>query len=162
MASKLHVKDKGLKALLKRLEQPPVSLTVGVHEKDNEPYERGVGQEATTANIASFHEYGTEKMPARPWLGPVVQKNRDRYLDSIALVEQAFLMGKLSKNQRYMKLSLIGEKITSDVLNHIDQAKFAPLAESTIMARRNRDKGSIKILQDTGQFIQSISYEVKD
>lgn len=162
MKNKLTVKDKGMKKLLKSLEQPKPSITVGIHERDNAVYERGTGQEATTANVGSFHEYGTVKMPARPWLRPPVLAGKDRYLASIALVEQAFQVGKISKAERKVKLSLIAEKITSDVIKYLKTAKFAPLAESTIQARRNRDESSIQILQDTGQMVQSIGYEVHE
>jgi len=160
MTARLTVKDKGYKALIKRLSYPPVSLTVGIHDEDNEVYDRGTGMEATTAMIGTFHEYGTVDMPPRPWLTPVVEAGWERYLTSVSLVEQAFVMGKLSAAERKMKLGVVGEKIVSDIIKHIKKQDFEPLAESTIMARKN--EGSITILIDSGQFWQSIGYEIKD
>lgn len=161
--SKLKDTDKGFVKLMDRLEKTnePV-LSVGIHAKDNTPYERGSGQEATTAQIGSFHEYGTRKMPARPWLDPIIKKNQAKYLKSLGLVQQAFILGRIGVAQRKAGLGLVGEKISSDLVEGIRNGDFAPLAESTIEARRNRDASGIKILIDTGQMIQSISYEVHE
>ena len=101
-------------------------------------------------------------MPDRPWLTPVVEDGKDRYLKSVSLVEQAFVMGKLSKAERKMRLGVVGEKIVSDIIKHIMKQDFTPLAESTKEARKNENKDSITILVDTGQFMNSIAYEVND
>lgn len=162
MSVKLTIKDKGYKKLMKRLGAKGVSLTVGIHEKDNIAYERGQGASATTANIGSFHEYGTQKMPKRPWLEPVIKAGRDRYLRSVALIEQAYLLDKISDVQRKTMIGVVGEKIVSDIITHIKKGDFAPLAQSTINARLNEDKASITILIDTAQMVQSIGHEVHD
>ena len=67
---------------------------------------------------------------------------------------------KLSKEKRvlYTKWSIIGFK---DIIQHFkDQlgpkGKWKKLAPITIKARRNKDKSSIKILQDTGQMRNSL------
>lgn len=161
--SKLKDIDKGFVKLMNRLEteNEPV-LSVGIHAKDNTPYERGTGQEATTAQIGAFHESGTRKMPARPWLNPVIAKNQAKYLKSIGLVQQAFILGLITPAQRRAKLGLVGESITSDLVEGIRNGKFIALAPSTVRARRNRGADGITILIDTGQMVQSISYEVHE
>lgn len=61
-------------------------------------------------------------------------------------------------------LKEIGETMVASVLRNFEAegrpTKWAPLSPMTIARRRNQNKGSIKILQDTGRLKNSITYDI--
>lgn len=110
------------------------------------------GSDLTLATIAAINEFGTDKIPSRPFLRSTVDTNRDEYAEDIADAFKAVLDGKAPLEAGLNKLGL---KAVRDVQRTIKSNDFARNAPSTIAA-----KGSTSPLIDTGRLRQSIDYEI--
>lgn len=138
-------KDTGLKALLARCKASKLAITVGVHEAEGaSAYEGG----ATVADVATWNEYGTERIPARPFLSGWFDAN------------QADIQAKLkSAGEKIFKgadpraaLDLTAQYFAGQVQKRISAGVPPPNADSTI-----RQKGSSKpLIGRTGQLRASI------
>lgn len=126
------------------------TLAVGVigHEAQWTP---GNGN-ANLADIATFNEYGTRDIPARPFIRTAIDENSAKYE---AMFKKG--MGFLVKPGGALKLiNRLSLKAVADVQRKITQVKSPPNAASTIKA-----KGSSNPLIDTGRLRQSISAEIR-
>lgn len=107
-----------------------------------------------TALIAAVHEFGSPErgIPERSFLRSGMRENQDKYvrLNKVNLVR--ILRGQLTVEQA---LSQLGEMAKGDVQQKIRSGDFAPLKQSTIDR-----KGSSKPLIDSGQMVQSVTYEL--
>lgn len=149
-----------------------VTLTVGIHATERD---EGGGPMAV---IAGVHEFGSARVPARPFMRPTVWTKRDKY--------RARLRGAIKKAVRgtgtlRADLAVIGEGIVSDMQRTIRAQgepadSFAPLSDETVAARDERrvasNKGRLgkrrknandrwvghKALIDTGRLINSIRW----
>lgn len=145
----------GLDALQKRLRllrARHAYVKAGVLGKAPVRTEGGI----TNAQLASVHEYGTSKVPARPFIAPPFHANRESYMQIL----QAGYRAAVTKDDPavFVKmLRLLGMKIVADIRKHVTAGPPIPppLSPKTI-AR----KGSSRPLVDTGQMIRSIDYEV--
>lgn len=107
----------------------------------------------TLNRLAAIHEYGTNRIPKRPFVHPPLKQNRGKYLKITGKQIASSVMGRGRMSQTW---HYVGQAAVSDVQNYMLTGKFAPLAASTV-----RRKGSSKPLIDTGQMRQSITYRVK-
>lgn len=123
-----------------------VGIPAGKHEEDGTP----------VAMIAAVHEFGSPEqgIPERPFLRitPVKQRMKYARLNRINLVKM--LRGQMAVETA---LGQLGEMAKGDVQQEIRNGNFAPLKAETI-----RRKGSSKPLIDSGQMIQSVSWELGD
>lgn len=144
---------------------------------------------SSVAKIAAVHEYGSpsQGIPERPFLGAAIRENAKRY---VALNRQnllAIFQGKMTVVQA---LGQLGELAKGDVQKKISYGSFTPLDPKTIAARqRARSSGYNSALRrkaaaepeteqakkhrartggvmdrpliDSGQLIQSISWEIE-
>lgn len=112
--------------------------------------------ETPVAMVAAVHEFGAPQrgIPERPFLRVAIRKNKDKYhrLNHVNLI-------KLIKGQTTVDtaLSQLGEMAKGDVQQEIRNGDFAPLKPETVKA-----KGSSKPLIDSGQMVQSVSWELGD
>lgn len=127
--------------ILKQLQKH--SITTGIHKKDNKTYP---GSDVTTAEVGSYQEFGTSKLPPRMWLRifKFVTKYK-RELSSIiatAFNENKNANGVLVDIGGYQK-----ERIKERIL------------DDTVRPKSNNVTGIT--LVDTGQLVKSIDYEVR-
>jgi hypothetical protein len=141
--------------LLRRMKGSHVK--VGVLRGTGEHPSADGGQ--TVAAIAAWNEFGTDTIPARPFLRTTLRENgyyRQALLDALkaGLVHQAN-MGRA--------LQLVGIRAAADIRNTIDTNDFAPNAPATIRRKStDADKGNKdKPLIDTGLLRQSIQSELE-
>jgi len=118
-------------------------------------HKRGKGSEPTPiAMIGAVHEFGSEKMgiPERPWLRPGIRSGKEafRALNRVNIVR--VLRGELTAQQA---LGQLGAMAVGVVQRYIRSARFTPLKPATIRA-----KGSSAPLIDTGQMMQSVTFEL--
>lgn len=123
-----------------------VGIPEGKHEEDGTP----------VAMIAAVHEFGSpsQEIPERPFLRITPVKHREKYvrLNRINLVKM--LRGQTTVENA---LGQLGEMAKGDVQQEIRNGNFAPLKAETI-----RRKGSSRPLIDSGQMVQSVSWELGD
>jgi hypothetical protein len=116
----------------------------------------GVNSGLTNAELASIHEFGLGTVPARPFIRPPFVQHRSEYL---AILRDAFRKSLRSNDPAGYRraLALVGQKMAADIKNYVTTGTGVPppLAASTIKA-----KGSSRPLVDTGQLINSVTYEV--
>ncbi len=148
MTSQIRDRDRGGKALLKRLrvgEPPsPTHVTVGIHEAEGSA-DHGDG--ATVADIASFHEFGLgvpERSFIRSWFDENTAKNKER-LRKIAI---ALGKGQIASLEQGLE-------------------RFGLLAVAEIQARMpegyapEKADGTPATLIDTGVMRSSITHKVE-
>lgn len=104
--------------------------------------------------LGMVHEYGspTRNIPARPFIGPPIADNVDKYKKIMRKQASRLLFRRTSLNNA---LSIVGEVAKSDIQKYMLSASFTPLSAATI-----EQKGSSKPLIDTGQMRNAITYEV--
>jgi hypothetical protein len=124
-------------------------VTIGVHAKDNGPYENSP---LTTAYIASVHEFGRGNNPERSFLRATIEENKNKYAELEKKLIGRIIDGKITAEQA---LELIGQQAKSDVQTKIRTLRTPPNTAETI-----KRKGSSNPLIDTGQLRQSIDYVV--
>ena len=143
-------RDLGWKRLGRALRDATVSaVEVGVQPGSTRKGDDG----PTNAEIAAWHEYGTSRVPARPFMRPTFDAKWPVYRAFSSVLGRKVLFGALSKRQALMALGL---KYASDVKAHVRAGIPPALAQSTIDR-----KGSSKALIDTAQLIGAITAVVK-
>lgn len=118
------------------------SLQVGFFE--NAKYGNG----AQVASVAFWQEYGTLKIPMRPFFRNAITKNSKKWF---AILGDEL---KTSGNAEFA-LNRLGEIAKGDIMQSITAIKTPPNAESTI-----KQKGSSNPLIDTGFLRASVNYKV--
>lgn len=119
-------------------------ITVGIHEDTgNHP-----DSLLTNAQVGAFNNFGTDKIPARPWLEPGVRSKDDEYNK---IITNAAADGQTLKQA----LERVGPVAQAAVQVYMTELKTPPNAASTIAM-----KGSSNPLIDTGALRQSVNYKV--
>lgn len=113
------------------------------HYKDGTP----------VAYVATIHEFGTEHIPARPFMRPTVDNHGAEWMDLLAQGARASANGGMEPRA---VLELVVLKAAGDVAKAI-QAVTSP-ALSPVTVKR---KGHSKPLIDTGQMFQSVTGTVE-
>lgn len=139
--------DKGWKAILKEIKKlGKMKLEVGV--LGNAPrHPSGLN----VADIATFNEFGTSSIPARPFIRSTFDENTEKYQrwaqKSVSLIGAGMSANNVAKR--------MGEMIKSDIQRKIVAIKMPPNSAATIQR-----KGSSNPLIDTGRMRQSIDYRL--
>lgn len=137
------------KAALKQAVDKAMSGTVrvGVIKSQTYPVTEDGGGE-NVAQVAYWNEYGTSRIPARPFFRNTIAEKQDEW------AEKAAEMLKQNGNVQ-QTLALIGEDVKGDIVETIRDFNDPPNAESTIS-----NKGFDKPLIDTDALWKAIQSEV--
>jgi hypothetical protein len=129
------------------------SVMVGIPEGENG---RTDEDEIGSAGILAVHEFGAPNLgiPERSVVRRAIRENIGKYRKLNEQNLRKVVRGDMSVAQA---LGILGAVAAGDVQLTIRNADLAPLKPETI-----RRKGSSKPLIDTGQVIQSITFEVRD
>lgn len=145
----VRVIDKGWERIQEELKKIHGStVKVGYPEEKAQDHEGGID----IAALATIHEYGTEHIPARPFMSQAFDKNRTKINNLIQSEYGSILEGKSSVYDALQKIGILGVKTIQEVFR---SGGFAAIKPATI-AR----KGSSKPLIDTGQLRQSADFEI--
>jgi hypothetical protein len=101
--------------------------------------------------VAALNEYGTSKMPARPFFRNMIAEKSANWGKSLANLAKA------NDYDMANSMALMGEGIGSQLQQSIVGFNGAALAESTVAK-----KGFSKQLVDTAVMINSVGYQVDD
>lgn len=129
------------------------SVMVGIPQGENG---RTDEDEIGSAGILAVHEFGAPNLgiPERSVVRRAIRENIGKYRKLNEQNLRKVVRGDMSVAQA---LGILGAVAAGDVQLTIRNADLAPLKPETI-----RRKGSSKPLIDTGQVIQSITFEVRD
>lgn len=105
-------------------------------------------------DYAFWNEYGTSKIPARPFFRTalIFPKARGEVNDYVEKTLKEVLKGNITGLK---SLDKIGLYCKGRVIKSISSGNWEPLSESTI-----KNKGKSKPLVDKGNMIKSVDYEV--
>jgi hypothetical protein len=109
-------------------------------------------------DLAVIHEFGTEDIPARPFVRGTFEDSKVK--EELRKVQEkiikAFLAGKIDEQKAN---ALLGTWAANAIKNYVKQgdSPLQALAPATIAAKK-----SSRPLVDTGQLINSVSYEVAE
>ena len=105
------------------------------------------------ASIAAYNEFGTEKIPSRPFM----RDSFDENLGRIEKFSQSAIMRAVMGQVSFMQsMHLVGQTTTGIVQRKIVAGPWTPNAPSTVA-----QKGSDRPLIDTGSLRQSIRHIVR-
>ena len=105
------------------------------------------------AYVATIHEFGTGRIPARPFMRPAVADHGGEWLELIGQGVKASMMGGPSPAE---VLELVMLQAAGNVGEKIQAVTSPPLSPVTI-----KRKGHSKALIDTGQMFQSVTGKVE-
>ena len=143
--------DHGFKAIVRNLKKlDGKEVVAGVLRTAGKSADR----KTNLVDIAVWNEYGTRRIPSRPFLRTAADKNQKDWAKLAQQVGGRVIDGTMSAEQG---LELIGNKMVGDIQQVIgNRSLLAPNAPATV-----RRKGSDAPLIDTGQLRQAISFEVR-
>lgn len=145
--------DRGMKAMLKRLQADVGELTIGIHEAEGalpKESDEGAQPDVTLLDVAIFHEFGTTTVPRRSFIGDWADENRAAHEQQLRKMAKAIVQGKVASPE--VALGRLGSLYVAEVQKRIADGIEPELAQSTIDR-----KGSSKSLIDTGQLRTSIA-----
>ena len=107
---------------------------------------------ADLVDIAIWNELGTDKIPARPFLGQTVDLHGGEIQQISAEMVQNICKGQLDAQSAFKKIGVVTVGYVQD---QITNGEFEPNAPMTVQR-----KGSDQPLIDTGQLRRGISYVI--
>lgn len=138
--------DRGAQMLM-RPTQPKLRIGVIGNEAVTE---HGMGSGLTVAEIATIHEFGTQRIPRRSWLRDYVDGNKARIEVMLRNVAKRGFIAGLGSTLETFGVVMVGE-----IQDRISDRIPPPLS-----SRTKSRKGSDVPLVDTGQLRSSITYQV--
>lgn len=111
--------------------------------------------ESSQSNIekAVWNEFGTRRIPERPFMRNAMRNNRHKYLQALRTSARKLLLGETALGTVLNKLGIVAQ---GDIQMEITTLMTPPNAASTI-----RQKGSSKPLIDTGAMRQAVTWVVE-
>lgn len=103
------------------------------------------------AMIAAFNEFGTRRMPPRPFFRNMIKNNSKGWAPALAKILPTVDYDVVKA------LKMMGEGIKGQLQQSINDLTSPKLAESTV-----ESKGFDKPLINTGHMLNSVDYEVKE
>lgn len=150
---KITERDLGFKKFKEQYQQASKKpyVKVGVLESAGAHTAEGGQEQLTVAQVATFNEFGTERIPQRSFLRSTVSNKRHEISEFIGKLKAMWLVAPMQA------LGLLGQKGQTLVKQTIDDFSDPPNTKATIDA-----KGSSHPLIDTGQMRNSIAYQVEE
>lgn len=142
--------DRGYKAIMRELARAKLQeVVVGILQGSTD-------EEGTSiAEYASYNEFGTEDIPARPFMAMSFDENVPEISNDFKNQTQRMVEGKVTAK---VALTIIGQKHAQRVQNTIANRNILPaLAPSTVAAK----KGSTKTLVDDGAMVNAVQISVR-
>lgn len=112
----------------------------------------------SVAYVATIQEFGTDKIPPRPFMRPAVADDGAKWLNTLRGAAAVVLTGGMSASDA-MELTTL--QAAGDVAKHIVAVTSPALAEATLKNRARRGNKSSKPLEDTKQMLQSVTGKVE-
>lgn len=116
---------------------------------------------ANNAMIGYVMENGSpaRNIPARPHMRPGIEAVKDAIVERYRAGGEAVLDGRVTDPDKvHTAVGLIAER---GIKAQITDGSFAPLAPSTLAARKRRGRKSEKPLIDTGQYRRAITHVIR-
>ena len=111
---------------------------------------------STQSNVrkALWNEFGTRRIPARPFLRTSMRNNRAKYLKMAHADAKQILAGSMSIERSLARIGIVAQ---GDVQMSIVAGNWTPNAPSTV-----KRKGSSRPLIDTGAMRQAVTWVIEN
>lgn len=137
------------------LDEPQLTLSVGVFSTATRE-----GSKTTVAQYAAYNEFGTTKIPPRPFLRPTMEERQEEWTEAIkGSVSSSLKSGQF--NNRSI-LEVIGEGAVKDVKARIMSNVPPPNAPSTVARKKAKGIEPIRTLVETGLMHASVEYKIEE
>lgn len=139
MSFSLTDKDRGYADLLKRIASAANAkgVSVGVHEEEgSKPHGEDENDEATVADIASFHEFGLG-VPRRSFIADYVDESETKIKDDLRKIGAALVEGKIATPEQgldrfgLLQKAEVQKRIRDGIEPENDPATIAAKGSST-------------------------------
>ncbi|OOF52560.1 hypothetical protein [Rodentibacter trehalosifermentans] len=145
----VKIKDLGLADEIKFAQElDGAQIKIGIQADEKGEYENG----ASVLDVAAWNEFGTNKIPSRPFIRQCFSDNLPALEKGLRIVAVKVLNGEEPK----IALSQLGQWYQDKQKECLLHFPWKPNAASTVKA-----KGSSKPLVDTSQLVNSIRYKVE-
>lgn len=124
--------------------RPSAHVTVGIHEEEGQ-HSNGI----SNAQLGAAHHFGTDDLPARPWLDVGVSQGTEKYSEAIS----GALMGGRSYEDALEAVGALAAAEAQVYLTNLDNPPNSPETQ--------RRKGSNNPLIDSGQLRASVGHKVQ-
>lgn len=154
------LKDDVAKVLASIQELANKQVMVGIPATKAERTE-GDKEPTNNAQLGYLHEFGSPKanIPARPFLNPGIARVQESINGHLEKAAKAAM--DVNQEKVDVELNATGLIAQAGARNEITNGDLAPLATSTLAARRRRGRTGDKPLIDTGQLRNSITYVIR-
>ena len=140
-------------AVVKRFRAAAATDGVEVGYREEERYPDG----ESVCAVALAQEFGTPKIPPRPWIRPTLDSRKGHWARMIATALKT--TAKTEAGVRNMWRDR-GKAIVANLQHGIDKANDPHLSAHTIARRLARGNSSVKPLVDTGKMRNGLSFRV--
>jgi len=143
-------RDLGWQAIKREmLKAKTLEVAVGILEGSKN------GEGASIAEYATYNEFGTDKIPERPFMRTAFDESKEKIAQDMSREGKRIGWGRATAVDA---LTIIGQRHASRIQNVITGRDFLPkLAQQTIDAK----KGSTKTLVDTGAMVNAVQISVR-
>lgn len=142
-------RDLGFNRIMRDLQKLDGMEVVAGMLRDSGKAENG----ASYVDIATWNEYGTRRIPSRPFIRISADTNRQTWTK----MAQQCVNGVIDGDSPRDAAQVIGHRMVEDIRKVFgDKSKLAPNAPSTI-----KKKGHDKPLIDTGKLKATVNYRVE-
>jgi len=143
-------RDLGWKAIKREmLKAKTLEVAVGILEGSKN------GEGASIAEYATYNEFGTDKIPERPFMRTAFDESKAKISQDMNREGERMALGQVTSQNA---LTVIGQRHASRIQNVITGRNFLPkLSQQTIDAK----KGSTKTLVDTGAMVNAVQISVR-
>lgn len=142
------------KALKGVLDEPQLTLSVGIWSKATRD-----GGGASVAEYAMYNEFGTTRIPPRPFLRPAMEERREGWTEAVAGAMSSSLKGGQFNNRSV--LEVIGRNAVKDVQLRILSNTPPPNAPSTKARKAAKGISPIRTLVETGLMHDSVEFKIE-
>lgn len=157
MGVKVELTTAGLRQLRAKYGKDSHVLTIGVHKgATNDVDDGNTKKSIPIAPYAAANEYGTSRIPARPFLRNTMKEHGERWRQYLAV--------QIPRRDGDIKKALkdVGNVARGDVQATISAGDFEPLSPKTVANKMRKGRPRPEaILIDTGSLIKAIAYKVK-
>lgn len=136
------------------LDEPQLTLSVGVFSSATRE-----GSKTTVAQYATYNEFGTTRIPPRPFLRPAMEERREEWTEAVASSMSSSLKGGQFNNRSV--LEVIGKNAVKDVQLRILSNTPPPNAPSTVARKKAKGISPIRTLVETGLMHDSVEFKIE-
>jgi hypothetical protein len=131
-----------------------VVVAVGIQSSDGSKLD---DDGVALVDVATWNEFGTETIPARPWLRTALDTNRKRWTKAASKAVKEVIDGGTGE----AGLRLLGVVMVGDAKESLLDGAWTPNAPATIEKKTIGGKRGDQPLVDTGRLVQSQRAEVR-